>query len=72
MYHPRKPNKLRVVFDGSAKFNGMSLNNTLLTGPDLIKSLVGVLCRFRREEVAVICDVEKMFHQFRVSPEATT
>ncbi|XP_049419820.1 uncharacterized protein LOC125880984 [Epinephelus fuscoguttatus] len=69
VYHPRKPNKLRVVFDCSAKFNGISLNDTLLTGPDLINSLVGVLCRFRREEVAVICDIEKMFHQFHVSPE---
>ncbi len=72
VYHPRKPNKLRVVCDCSAKFNGISLNDTLLTGPDLINSLVGVLCRFRREEVAVICDIEKMFHQFRVSPEART
>lgn len=70
VYHPRKPNKLRVVFDCSAKFKGISLNDTLLTGPDLINSLVGVLCRFRREEVAVICDIEKMFHQFRVCPEA--
>ncbi|XP_029922895.1 uncharacterized protein LOC115370126 [Myripristis murdjan] len=70
VYHPRKPNRLRVVFDCSAKFNGISLNDTLLTGPDLINSLVGVLCRFRREEVAVICDIEKMFHQFRVFPEA--
>ncbi|KAF7646247.1 hypothetical protein LDENG_00190950 [Lucifuga dentata] len=38
-------------------------------GPDLINSLVGVLCRFRKEAVAVICDIEKMFHQFHVSPE---
>lgn len=70
VYHPRKPNKLRVVFDCSARFNGISLNDTLLSGPDLINPLVGVLCRFRREEVAVICDIEKMFYQFRVSPEA--
>ena len=66
VYHPLKPDKLRVVFDCSAKFCGVSLNDTLLTGPDLINSLVGVLCRFRKEEVAVTCDIEKMFHQFRV------
>lgn len=53
-----------------SRLNGISLNGTLLTGSDLINSLVGVLCCFRREEVAVICDIEKMFHQFRVSPEA--
>ncbi|KAK0152254.1 hypothetical protein N1851_006383 [Merluccius polli] len=69
IYHPKKPGKLRVVFDCSAKFHGISLNDTLLTGPDLINSLVGVLCRFRREAVAIICDIEKMFHQFLVTPE---
>jgi len=68
VYHPHKPDKLRVVFDCSAKFCGISLNDTLLTGPDLINSLVGVLCRFRKEVVAVTCDIEKMFHQFHVPP----
>ncbi|XP_073785217.1 uncharacterized protein [Danio rerio] len=69
VYHPHKPDKLRVVFDCSSKFCGISLNDTLLTGPDLINSLVGVLCRFRKEAVAVTCDIEKMFHQFHVPPE---
>lgn len=69
VYHPQKPNKLRVVFDCSAKFRGISLNDTLLTGPDLTNSLVGVLCRFRKEPVAVTCDIEKMFHQFLVPPD---
>lgn len=70
VYHPRKPDKLRVVFDCSAKFHGVSLNDTLLTGPDLINPLVGVLCRFRKEAVAIICDIERMFYQFSVTPES--
>ncbi|CAI5683011.1 unnamed protein product [Oreochromis niloticus] len=70
IYHPRKPDKLRVVFDCSAKSHGVSLNDTLLTGPDLINPLVGVLCRFRKEAVAVICDIERMFYQFAVTPES--
>lgn len=69
VYNPQKPDKLRVVFDCSAKFCGKSLNDTLLTGPDLINSLVGVLCRFRKELVAVTCDIERMFHQFLVPPD---
>lgn len=69
VYHPRKPDKLRVVFDCSAKFHGVSLNDTLLSGPDLINPLVGILCRFRKESFAVTCDIERMFHQFYVSPE---
>lgn len=68
VYHPRKPEKIRVVFDCSATYQGESINNHLLKGPDLITNqLVGVLCRFRTEPtLAFMCDVEAMFHQFKV------
>ena len=66
VYHPRKPGKIRVVFDCSAKFMGKSLNDMLYKGPDLTSSLVGVLLRFREEKVAVMADIESMFHQVRV------
>ena len=68
VYHPHKPNKVRVVFDCSAKYQGTCVNEHLLQGPDLINPLVGVLCRFRQGPVAFTCDVEKMYHQFHVSP----
>ena len=66
VYHPRKPEKIRVVFDCSATYQGESINNHLLQGPDLTNQLVGVLCRFRTEPTAFMCDVEAMFHQFKV------
>ncbi len=66
VYQPRKPDKLRVVFDGSSKYKGVSLNECLLTGPDLINSLCGILCRFRQDLVAFSCDIQEMFHQFVV------
>ncbi|XDV25278.1 hypothetical protein PO909_029222 [Leuciscus waleckii] len=69
VYHPRKPGKIRVVFDCSAKFKETSLNDYLLTGPDLTNTLVGVLCRFRKGSIAVMCDIERMFHQFHVKRE---
>ena len=68
VYHPKKQ-KLRVVFDGSAKFKGESLNEELLTGPDMMNSLIGILLRFRQESIAVAGDIEKMFHQFKVREE---
>nr|XP_057941354.1 uncharacterized protein LOC131137424 [Doryrhamphus excisus]XP_057941355.1 uncharacterized protein LOC131137424 [Doryrhamphus excisus] len=68
VYHPHKPGKIRVVFDCSAKFQNTSLNEHLLTGPDLTNTLVGVLSRFRKGQVALMCDVERMFHQFHVAP----
>ena len=66
VYHPRKPGKIRVVFDCSAKFMGKSLNDMLYKGPDLTSLLVGVLLRFREDRVAVMADIESMFHQVRV------
>ncbi|XP_078371358.1 uncharacterized protein LOC144655010 [Oculina patagonica] len=69
VYHPQKPDKIRVVFDASAEFKGKSLNSCLLPGPDLTNNLAGVLCRFRKEPVAFMCDVEGMFHQVGVKEE---
>ncbi|XP_057684651.1 uncharacterized protein LOC130910980 [Corythoichthys intestinalis] len=66
VYHPKKPGKIRIVFDSSAPYEGVSLNDVLLTGPDLNNSLVGVLMRFRKEQVATTADIEHMFHCFVV------
>ena len=67
--HPRKPEKVRVVFDCAAKFHGTSLNEQLLCGPDLTNNLVGVLTRFREAPVALTADIEGMFNQVKVSPD---
>jgi len=42
IYHPKKPDKIRVVFDTPAECNRISLNKLLLPGPDLTNSLLGV------------------------------
>lgn len=55
-----------MVFDSSAKFNNVSLNDVLLKGPDITNNLQGILLRFGREEIAVIGDVEQMFYTFKV------
>ena len=67
-YHNTK-HTIRVVFDSSCEFQGVSLNKVLLPGPDLMNNLIGVLMRFRKESVAVMCDVEQMFHSFHVDPK---
>ncbi|CAG2233036.1 unnamed protein product [Mytilus edulis] len=69
VYHPRKPEQIRGVFDASAKFNNVSLNDQLLQGPDLINSLLGILIRFRKEMVGVVADIQQMFHSFLVQEE---
>ena len=54
--HPLKPGKLRVVFDCAASYQGRSFNNELLTGPDLLQSLIDVL-RFRLGRIAFTADI---------------
>ena len=66
--HPHK-DKLRVVLDASAKFAGTSLNDHLLSGPDLTNDLIGVSLKFRDGRVAFISDIQCMFYQVRVPVE---
>ena len=66
VYHSKKPEKIRVVFDCAASYEGISLNQMLLQGPDLTSNLLGVLLRFREEKIAVMADVESMFYQVKV------
>ncbi|KAL4008773.1 hypothetical protein ACER0C_002625 [Sarotherodon galilaeus] len=70
VYHPKKY-KMHVVFDCGAAYQGFTLNGQLLQGPNLTSTLIGVLTRFRQEPVAVMADVEAMFHQVKVPPEDT-
>ncbi|KAL9952797.1 hypothetical protein ACROYT_G040105 [Oculina patagonica] len=68
VFHPQKPEKLRVVFDCAARYQGTSLNDQLLHGPDLTNCLFGVLVRFLQETIALSSDIEAMFHQVNVDP----
>ena len=67
VYHPKNPTQMRVVFDSSAEYNGVSLNKEPLPGPDLMNSL-SVSIRFRRER-SLSCVTEQMFHSFHVNPQ---
>ena len=66
-YHPKKPDQVRVVFDCRALYNSQSLNKNLLQGPDQLNSLIGVLTRFRKEDVALTCNMKQMFHSFHIT-----
>ena len=64
-----KPNKIRIDFDPPAEHDDMSLSKALVTGPDLLNNLTGILLRLRNSdsEVATAADIEAMYHQGRVS-----
>lgn len=46
--------KLRIVFDATAEFNGELLNNSMRTGPTLLKELPEILFKFG-EPISRLC-----------------
>ncbi|KAJ8017149.1 hypothetical protein DPEC_G00014760 [Dallia pectoralis] len=61
--------KNRIVFNCSFQYQGLNLNESLLPGPTLGASLLGVLLRFREHAVAISGDIKGMFHQVRLLPQ---
>ena len=53
--------KLRVVYDASAKSEGVAVNDCLYAGPPLAENIFDVLLRFRVNQVALTSDIEKAF-----------
>ena len=61
--------KTRLVYDASARYKNVSLNDAMLTGPDLNNFLRSVLTKFREKPVAFAADIESMFSTFKVPKE---
>jgi hypothetical protein len=58
---------VRIVFNSSQKFNGMSLNDALAKGPDnYITSLLGIIMRWREGPAVLIGDIRKMFNSIYI------
>ena len=66
VYYPKKPDKIRVVFDCSAQYQNTCLSDHLLQRPDFMNSLTGVLHRFLKGKIALMCDIQRVFHMFKV------
>ena len=58
--------KKRIVYDGKAKFKGTCVNDTIMSGPDLLNPLLHVLTRFRLGKYALMSDVTKCFFQIQL------
>ena len=61
VFNPKKPEKLRIVYDCAASYSGVSLNRVLMQGPDLVNSIVSAnliskrknfhICRHRSDDL---------------------
>ncbi|XP_055604687.1 uncharacterized protein LOC129752921 [Uranotaenia lowii] len=67
--NPKKPEKLRLIWDASAQVKDVSFNSMMLKGPDLLTPLPSVLYRFRARKIAICGDVKEMFHQIKIREE---
>lgn len=66
----KQTNKLRVVFDGSAKFrNGLCLNDLMCNGPVVQRSLFDTLLLFRTYKYTIQCDIRHMYRMIQVHPD---
>lgn len=67
-----KPDKLttkvRLVFDASARYKDLSLNDVIHPGPKLQGDLFSILLRFRHHPVALVCDIQEMYLQIGILP----
>ncbi|XP_062701620.1 uncharacterized protein LOC109433489 [Aedes albopictus] len=66
--NPRKPEKVRLIWDAAARVEGVSLNDRMMKGPDLLAALPTILLRFRQKRIAFSGDIKEMFHQFLIRP----
>lgn len=62
----KQPVKTRNVYDASAKFKGVSLNDQLLMGPNLLVNILKPLMKMRMNSIAITADVKQMFHRIRI------
>ena len=61
--------KTRIVFDASAKYEDVSLNDVIHLGPKLQMDLCDVLLRLRRFPVAVVCDIAEMYRRIGITSD---
>ena len=59
--------KVRIVFDASARVDGVSLIDQIIAGPKFQRDLSSLLKRFRRKPVALVADVAEMYLQVELA-----
>lgn len=67
--HHSSSTPVRIVWNSSQEFKGISLNNLLHKGPDVLNPIQGVLLRFRSRLYAALGDVKKMYNSVWLKDE---
>ena len=64
--NPHKPEPVRRACSAATKYQGVALNDKLLSGSDLLQSLMGIIFRYREHTIALLADIEAIFVQIAV------
>ncbi|XP_003737520.1 uncharacterized protein LOC100902812, partial [Galendromus occidentalis] len=65
--------KVRVVKDaGARRKDEAALNDVLHCGANLLPDIIKVLLRFRKQEIAIVADIQKAFLQYKIHPDHRT
>lgn len=66
----KETSRVRIVYDASCKGEySKSLNDLLLSGPNLNPNLLDVILAFRKHEIAFSSDIEKAFLMIEIAEE---
>lgn len=66
---PRKPDKVRVTHDASARTAGWALNDFLLKGPDATCKLISVILKARIHPIFLKCDIRDFFMRIKMATQ---
>ena len=61
-----KPDKVKEVCNAGSKFGSVSLIDNFIGGPDLLRTPIGIIFRFKEKLIALTADVETMFPRIKV------
>ena len=61
VFNPHKDKKIRIVCDTAADYRFVALKNKIFPGPDLLRTLIGMIFRFQEHQIALSDDIEAMF-----------
>ena len=64
---PGKLTSCRIIWNSAAVHKGLSLNDGLFKGPNLLNSLFCVLLAWRQDRIAITGDIKKVFNQIQIT-----
>ena len=65
----KETTKIRAIVDASCSGNGLSLNDCLYSGPNLLSKIFDILLRFRLNYIALLADIKQAFLNIEISSE---